>query len=32
MNKTGWHMVFSLGNLLILMATCYELVLVNLML
>ena len=30
MNKTGWHMVFSLGNLLILMATCYELVLVNL--
>lgn len=32
MNKTGWHMVFSLGNLLILMATCYELVLVILML
>lgn len=32
MNKTGWHMSFSLGNLLILMATCYTLVLQNLML
>lgn len=31
MDKTGWHLVFSISNLLILMATCYQLVLVNLM-
>ena len=31
-NKTGWHLTFCLVNLAILMATCYELVVVNLML
>ncbi len=32
MNKTGWHLIFCLSNLAILMATCAELVLIPLLL